>query len=150
MKRPLSYRLVERFVFGQRGLDIRGRIFLYKGLEAAGSLSDKTPAEERKAQILHILPLEYGARFPILGPVLTILAGFAFILGARPSLEHGALGLHGVFSGKAAPLNYVVLVAQWGLFYFAASLVGAFSAAAIALLAYGMRLLPARAPGHAA
>ena len=125
--------LIDVFIFGKRGLDVRTRLVLLDAIKRRGP----APSEnELKRVFLSILPLNYGNRFLTLAGLLTLALGAAFIALAPTRLAGTLLQIHRVFADQLYPKNYVVLAGQWLAFYLVMSVVSFLVIAAIATLSY--------------
>jgi hypothetical protein len=127
----LASYLTERWLYGQKGLDIRSRLVVWRALKNKGLTE-----EESQDAMLSALPLNLGDRFSLAAALATLAGGSLFIFMASDSLRDLVLQVHRLFDG---PLDYALLAVQWLLFYVILSLAGSCVACVAAVWVYASR-----------
>jgi hypothetical protein len=111
---------------GERGIDIRFRLGLYRALKQSGLTES-----ELKDAALRALPLKLGEQFSMTGGIITIIGGLLFIVLASESTRDLVLQIHRVFGG---PFDF-----QWLALYVGVSISAFVLTAIIAVGVYSSR-----------
>jgi len=137
LKIGLAARIVWRFLWGKRGLDIRCRMLAADRLLAEHPNADN---EEVRAFVLGLLPLDLGYRLPVVADLISLVIGGGLIVAAPSWLVSG--WLHKQSLGSEAT-SLVVLVLQWLSFYGVVAVLAALAVAGYAAYDYSRRLTAA-------
>lgn len=134
MKLGLAARIVWWFLWSKKGLDIRCRMLAVDSLLAKNPKAD---ADETRAFVLGLLPLDLGYRLPATADLLSLAIAVGFLVVAPSWLVNAWLRKHSL--GPEA-VNLVALMLQWVSFYAAVSVLASLIVVAYAYYDYARRL----------
>ncbi len=129
-----AYLHAEVFIFGPSGIDIRYRLAMAEEIQKTKPDMSK---EESGEFMRSILPLHYGDKFPRLAVVLTLIFGVTFYYLLPSSFI--AMTLHYREWTNIEPLNYLLLIVQWYIFYIIVSVLSVAVTVILALVLYTRR-----------